>query len=168
MAFGTGTHPTTQLCLGLLEQHYQPGQSVIDVGCGSGILSIAANKLGAPNVLAVDVDSQSVISTKENAALNRVPQEALEIGLGSIVEIISGKFEVQSAPIVLVNILASIILRLFDQGLAKVVTDGGVLLLSGILEHQEDEIRQKANENGFVVIDKLSQKDWISLALRKS
>jgi len=168
MAFGTGTHPTTQLCLGLLEQHYQPGQSVIDVGCGSGILSIAANKLGAPKVLAVDVDSQSVISTKENAALNIVPQEALEIGHGSIGEILSGKFEIQSAPIVLVNILASIILRLFDQGLARAVTDRGVLLLSGILEHQEDEIGQKAQENGFMVIDKLTQKDWISLALQKS
>jgi len=141
---------------------------VIDVGFGSGILSIAANKLGAPKVLAVDVDSQSVISTKENAALNIVPQEALEIGHGSIGEILSGKFEIQSAPIVLVNILASIILRLFDQGLARAVTDRGVLLLSGILEHQEDEIGQKAQENGFMVIDKLTQKDWISLALQKS
>lgn len=168
MAFGTGTHPTTQLCLGLLERHYQPGQSVIDVGCGSGILSIAANKLGAPKVLAVDVDSQSVTATKENAALNHVPEEALEIGRGSVREILSGKFEVQSAPVVLVNILASIILSLFDQGLAQVVSDGGILVLSGILAYQEDEMRQKAQENGFQVIDKPTQKDWISLALRKS
>ena len=168
MAFGTGTHPTTQLCLGLLEQHYQPGQSVIDVGCGSGILSIAAIKLGTPKVLAVDVECQSIAATKENAALNNVPQEVLEIGRGSVEEILSGKFEVQSAPVVLVNILASIILRLFDQGLAQVVTDGGILLLLGILAHQEDKMRQKADENGFAVIDKLSQKDWISLALRKS
>ncbi len=168
MAFGTGTHPTTQLCLNLLERHYQPGQSVIDVGCGSGILSIAAIKMGAPFVLAVDVDSQSVTSTKENAALNDVPEEALEIGLGSVGEILSGKFELKNAPVVLVNILASIILRLFDQGLAQLVEDGGILLLSGILEHQEDEMRQKAQEKGFVVIEKLAQKDWISLALRKS
>ena len=168
IAFGTGTHPTTQLCLNLLERHYQTGEPVIDIGCGSGILSIAAYKLGAPKVLAVDVDNQSVISTKENTALSRVPQEALEIGHGSVGEILSGKFAIQSAPIVLVNILASIILRLFDQGLAQVVADGGLLLLSGILAHQEDEIRQKAQENDFQVIEKLIQKDWISLALIKS
>lgn len=168
MAFGTGTHPTTQLCLELLERHFQPGQPVIDIGCGSGILSIAATKLGAPSVLAVDVESQSIASTKENATLNHIPQEALLIGKGSVKEILSGKFAIQHAPLVLVNILASIIIRLFDQGLAQVVSDGGILLLSGILAHQEDEMRQIAQENGFQVIDKLTQKDWISLALRKS
>ena len=168
MAFGTGTHPTTQLCLGLLERHTQPGRPVIDIGCGSGILSIAANKIGASKVLAVDVDSQSVTSTQENAALNDVPKEALEVGQGSVTDILMGKFSLLHAPLVLVNILASIILRLFNDGLAEVVTDQGLLLLSGILEHQEKEIRQKAQEHGFSVIDKLTQKDWISLALRKS
>lgn len=168
MAFGTGTHPTTQLCLNLLEKHYQTGEPVIDIGCGSGILSIAAYKLGAPFILAVDVDNQAVRATKENAALNAVPEEVLQIGAGSVEEILLGQFSIQSAPVVLVNILASIIMRLFDQGLAEVVADGGMLLLSGILAHQEDEMRQKAQENRFQVIDKLIQKDWISLAFIKS
>jgi len=167
MAFGTGTHPTTQLCLCLLEKTIQPGMHAIDVGCGSGILSIAALRLGASHVIAVDTDEQSVISTHENAGLNQVSPGELEIGKGSVKDILSGRFSYQEAPLVLVNILAPIIIRLFEQGLEKTVQEDGILLLSGILDHQEKDVLEAAQNVGFSVIQKLSDADWVSFALRK-
>jgi ribosomal protein L11 methyltransferase len=168
MAFGTGSHPTTQLCLGLLEKHIQPGSPVIDVGCGSGILSIAALKLGATHVLGVDVDSQSVLSTIENAGLNDISPLELETGKGSVEEILTGRFSIQKAPLVLVNILAPIIMRLFDQGLAKLVEPDGTLCLSGILDHQEAAVLESAEAAGFKVVDRLTQDDWVSMAMERT
>jgi ribosomal protein L11 methyltransferase len=167
MAFGTGTHPTTQLILALLEKHFHPGFPLIDVGCGSGILSIAALKMGATHALAVDVDQQAVQSTLENAALNGIPGEQLETGKGSVEEILTGRFTLKSAPLVLVNILAPIILRLFDDGLANLVEDEGLLLLSGLLDHQETEVVAKAEAAGFTIIDRRTDGDWVSLAAKK-
>lgn len=168
MAFGTGTHPTTQLILALLEEHCLPGKPLIDVGCGSGILSIAALKMGSINALAVDVDQQAVQSTLENAALNGIADEQLETGKGSVEEILTGRFTMKSAPLVLVNILAPIILRLFDDGLAELVEDGGILLLSGLLDHQEAEVTARAKAAGFEFIDRITDGDWVSLAVKKS
>lgn len=168
MAFGTGTHPTTQLIMGLLEKHVSPGQPLLDIGCGSGILSIAALKLGATHAVAVDVDGAAVVSTQENAALNDIPPEAFEVGKGSVEEVLTGRYSYKEAPFVLVNILAPIILRLFDDGLAKLVSTNGTLLLSGILEHQEEEMRLKAEQNGFIYLERCSQGDWISLAFHKA
>lgn len=167
MAFGTGTHPTTQLCLRLMERHLVPGRAVIDVGCGSGILTIAALKMGATHVLAVDVDGQAVASTLENASLNNITQGVLETGKSSVEEILTGRFTLQEAPLVLVNILAPIIIRLFGQGLADLVSDGGRLLLSGILEEQEPEVCQTAEGAGFRLIDRLTDGDWVALAMEK-
>jgi len=167
MAFGTGTHPTTQLCLRLLERHLTPGQPVIDVGCGSGILSIAAWRMGAEPILAVDVDGQAVTSTLENAALNDIPADALETGKGSVDEILTERFALKEAPLVLVNILAPIIIRLFENGLGDLVSKDGRLLLSGILVEQEPDVLQAAKESGFVLIERLVDKDWVSLALKK-
>lgn len=168
MAFGTGTHPTTQLCMRLLENHIQPGIDVIDVGCGSGILSIAALKLGAKHVLAVDVDREAIKSTLENAEFNNISTSALETNQGSVKEIIEGEFSLQKAPLVLVNILSAIILRLFEDGLGSIVEKGGILLLSGILDHQEEEILNAANLAGFVLLEKITEDDWVSFAMRKT
>jgi ribosomal protein L11 methyltransferase len=167
MAFGTGTHPTTQLCLCLLEKTIQPGMHAIDVGCGSGILSIAALRLGASHVIAVDTDEHAVKSTLENAGLNQVSPDELEIGKGSVKDILTGRFNYQEAPLVLVNILAPILIRLFEQGLEKTVQEDGILLLSGILDHQEKDVLEAAKNAGFSVIQKLSDEDWVSFALRK-
>jgi len=167
MAFGTGTHPTTQLCLKLLERYIKPDQHVFDIGCGSGILSIAALKMGAQHVLAVDVDSAAITSTLENTALNNIDPQLIETGIGSVNEILSGKFEREQAPLVLVNILATVILKLFEQGLGQTVSEGGTLLLSGILDYQEADILNAAQNAGFTRIDRLQQEDWISLAMVK-
>jgi ribosomal protein L11 methyltransferase len=167
MAFGTGTHPTTQLCLRLMERHLVPGENVIDVGCGSGILSIAALQMGGEHVLAVDVDSQAVTATLENAGLNNLPPGVLETGQGSVEEILTGRYTIQQAPLVLVNILAPVIVRLFGQGLGDLVSPGGRLLLSGILVEQESEVLQAAEKDGFTQIERMSDNDWVALAMKK-
>ncbi|MGB8251729.1 MAG: 50S ribosomal protein L11 methyltransferase, partial [Anaerolineaceae bacterium] len=107
MAFGTGTHPTTQLCLKLTEKYLRPGMDVIDIGCGSGILSIASRLLGARHVLAVDIDPLSVKATQENAELNGII-EGIECGLGSVTDIKQDIYSIHQAQVVLANILAPV------------------------------------------------------------
>jgi len=166
MAFGTGTHPTTQLCMELLERYTHTGQPVIDVGCGSGILSIAAVKLGASHALAVDIDSQAVRSTRENAAANQVLDQ-IETGLGSVTEIIAGNFSIRQSSLVLANILAPVIIRLFAAGLADLVTPGGALILSGILDRQADEVVKTAETFGMRELERHHITDWVSIVLSK-
>jgi len=166
MAFGTGTHPTTQMCMSLTEELCQPGMDVIDVGCGSGILSVTAIKLGAKKALGVDLDYASVVAAKNTAELNSV-HEKLEVGLGSVTEINNGDFSFQNADFVLTNILAPIILRLFTNGLSKLVKENGYLILSGILDYQSDEVVHKALEEGLNLIKKEMINDWVALAFQK-
>jgi len=166
MAFGTGTHPSTQLCLEVVEKYVQPGQSVIDVGCGSGILSIAALKMGAQRALGVDIDSASVRSTRENAAANGV-EHSLEVGLGSVNEVRQGQFSLRQAPLVLANILAPVIIRLFEAGLADLVSSGGLLALSGILDEQGASVRAAAEAKGLLFAEQRQMGDWIVLVYRK-
>jgi ribosomal protein L11 methyltransferase len=168
MAFGTGTHPTTQICLILLENHFNPGTLAMDIGCGSGILSIAALRLGAEKILAVDVDEEAIQATRENLALNQMTESHLLSGKGSVEEIRTGRFGFQKAPCVMVNIIAPIILHLFSQGLAHLVSENGLLLLSGILDHQQEEILQRASCNGFQPIEKLQIDDWVGFTMKKS
>ena len=163
MAFGTGTHPTTQLCLELVEQYQRFGYPVIDVGCGSGILSIAALKLGASRALAVDIDPQAIRSTRENAEANGV-LELIETGQGSVGEILAAKFSFSQAPLVLANILAPVIIRLFAAGLAGLVSPGGILVLSGILDKQAAEVVVAAERSGARLIGTHQILDWVALA----
>jgi len=164
MAFGTGTHPTTQLCLELLEKYVAPGEDVIDVGCGSGILSIGALKLGAGRALAVDIDQASVDATHENAEANGI-RSGLLVGLGSVDELLANNFEFQQAPLVMANILANILIRLFEGGMGKLVSKNGVLILSGILEEQADKVTRVAVEHGFNLIEKRQIGDWVALVV---
>lgn len=166
MAFGTGTHPSTQLCLGLVEDYTQPGKPVIDVGCGSGILSIAALKMGASSALAVDIDNASVKATRENAEANGV-LNGVETGLGSVENILAASFSIQQAPVVLANILAPIIIGLFEDGLADLVLPGGYLILAGILEAQANSVISVAEEKGLQFIEKRQIEDWVALVLKR-
>jgi len=166
MAFGTGTHPSTQLCLEIVEKYVQPGHTVIDVGCGSGILSIAALKLGAQKALGVDIDSASIRSTRENGAANEV-EDRLEVGLGSVDEVRQGQFSLNTASLVLANILAPIIIRLFAAGLADLVAPCGLIALSGILAEQGPSVRAAAEAKGLVFLEQKQSGDWIVLVLKK-
>lgn len=173
MAFGTGTHPTTQLCLELIESFFVERSTlnvqrltVIDVGCGSGILSIAALKLGAASALGVDIDIESVVNSRENADKNGIGAELI-LGQGSVAEVLAGQFDYKSAPLVVANILAPIIIRLFDAGLADLVDAGGEIILSGILAEQVERVIEAASAKGLVLTDKRQMKDWVALRCRK-
>lgn len=164
MAFGTGTHPTTQLCLELMEGRVEPGLDVFDVGCGSGILSIAAVLMGAGHAYGTDISPAALQSSLENAELNQVSHMVSFIR-GSVGEINAGVFHVTQAPLVIVNILATIIMRLFDEGLANLVIPGGTLILSGILETQAQEVMQKVQQSGFSLLEKREIEDWVAFCL---
>jgi ribosomal protein L11 methyltransferase len=170
MAFGTGTHPTTHLCLEMIEDLFQPGmrapQTVIDVGCGSGILSIAALKLGAQRAVAVDIDPLAVRMTGENAAANGVAQQ-METGQGSVEELLRGDFSLRKADLVLANILAPVIIRLLEEGLGDLIAGNGLLVLSGIIEEQEESVLQAARRQGLELVDRRQIADWMALGVRR-
>jgi ribosomal protein L11 methyltransferase len=175
MAFGTGTHPTTQLSLELIEKSIATLKvsqtfrvlNIIDVGCGSGILSIAALKLGATAALGVDVDSESVRNSRENADKNGIGEEFI-IAQGSVTEVLEGKFAFRRAPLVVANILAPIIIRLFGDGLADLVEPGGTVVLSGILQEQEQKVLEAAQARGLVLSEREQMGDWVALSLSKT
>jgi ribosomal protein L11 methyltransferase len=167
MAFGTGTHPTTQLCLEMVERYQKPGVDVIDLGCGSGILSIAAVKLSAGTVLAVDIDEEAVRVTHENADRNGVDDQ-IEVGLGSVDEIRQGKFSIRQAPLVLANILAPIIIRLFEAGLGDLTTPGGTLILSGILAEQAARVEAAAQQKGYRLTEQRQIGDWVVMVMNRT
>jgi ribosomal protein L11 methyltransferase len=166
MAFGTGTHPTTQLVLDLMEDMIieRAPSTLIDVGCGSGILSIAALKLGVERALGVDIEAPSVESSRENADVNGIGDEFI-IGQGSVDEILAGNFEFKSAPLVVANMLAPILIRLTEAGLGTLVSPGGVLILSGILDEQEERIRAVVASHHLKILERRQMGDWIAFAL---
>lgn len=182
MAFGTGTHPTTQLSLELMEKIFdgglpamrgsltdtghRPPSTVIDVGCGSGILSIAALKLGAEKALGVDIDEGSIRNSRQNADLNGAG-DGLILGVGSVREILDGKFEFEKAPLVLANILAPVIIRLFEAGLADLIEENGAVILSGILLEQEQSVLEAAQAQGLRMNERMQMGDWVALAISR-
>lgn len=158
MAFGTGTHPTTQMCLQALEELVQPGLRVLDVGTGSGILGIAAALLGAQEVLGVDTDTIAVQTAVANAAQNQVSSQFMA-RCGSL----------HNAPktgwdVVVVNILAPVIVEMLAQGgLMTYVGTNGRLVLSGIIDQQAAEVETAVGQAGGVICKRLAQRDWVAL-----
>lgn len=170
MAFGTGTHPTTQLCLEMLEawvlsRHNQDTSTVIDVGCGSGILSVAALKLGIGRALGVDTDKQAIKVARKNAELNDV-LDRLELAVGSVEGVRSGEFSLYRAPLVMVNILAPVIMRLLEQGLSRLIAPGGYMILSGILEEGSLEFQKALHEHGLQIVSQRQRVDWIAMGVQ--
>jgi ribosomal protein L11 methyltransferase len=175
MAFGTGTHPTTQLCLQLIEKCFEsPPQfvgdkpdSVIDIGCGSGILSIGALKLGAGFALGVDIEAASVKASRENADSNGIEAKQFEVGLGSVEQVLAGGFRIRQAPLVLANILAPVIIRLLSSGLADLVRPGGKIILSGILAEQSNAVVHAAESMGMNLVEKYQDGDGVAILCKR-
>jgi ribosomal protein L11 methyltransferase len=175
MAFGTGLHPTTRLCLRALEEHLVPDSNVLDVGTGSGVLSIAAAKLGARSVLALDADLSAVTAARENMSMNDVGERvAVRHGTlpgggsvphhfvaGSTLELLdSGHFD-----LILINILAPVILSLAPS-LAARLAPAGRVVVAGLIESQETGVREAFQTQGLEVIERAQEKDWVALVAR--
>lgn len=160
-AFGTGTHATTSLCLELLQKYAGEGRSVLDIGCGSGILSIAAVLLGAEKADGVDIDATAVKVAKENAALNNVEKKTNFI-VGDLAEKINGKYDVVCA-----NIVADIIIRLTDNVIDFMNPDA-VFIISGIIDVRADDVIDAFTNVGFTAIDTYRRDNWYAFALKYS
>ncbi len=154
LAFGTGTHPTTAMCLRWLDAHPPTGQRVIDYGCGSGILAIAAGLLGASHIDAVDTDPQALLATGDNAAKNRLE--------GRISPWLPDDFPATPAPLLLANILAAPLMSLVPL-FARLVETGGDIVLSGIIENQAEDVMACYRETFDIHIHQ-QQDEWICLA----
>lgn len=155
MAFGTGSHPTTQLCLIALEDLVRPGMRVADVGTGSGILAIAAAKLGASYVIGTDIDPLAAQIARVNAGINGVDIHAQE-------ELPSGAYD-----IVVANILADVIIGLKEE-LASLTAPDGLLIASGIIDVREEDVRVAIESVGFTLVKVQQQAEWVALILRRS
>jgi len=168
MAFGTGSHPTTRLCLAALEQRVAPGMRVLDVGTGSGILAIAAARLGAVSVLALDTDPVAVEAARENVSANGV-EPVVHVALGTIGGQGELRLEGRDAPVrklafdlVVANLTAAIVARLAG-GLVRALDSGGWLVVSGIIDELEDKARRALDAAGFVLVQRLEAGDWVAL-----
>ncbi|TCL48868.1 [LSU ribosomal protein L11P]-lysine N-methyltransferase [Thermolongibacillus altinsuensis] len=160
MAFGTGTHPTTVMCIQALEKTVKKGDTVIDVGTGSGILSIAAAMLGAKEVRALDLDPIAVDSAKLNVKLNKV-QHIVTVSQNNLLDRIEG-----SADIIVANILAEIILRFVDDAY-RLLNSGGLFITSGIIQTKKQEVKEGLIRAGFTIEETLTMEDWVAFIARK-
>lgn len=158
LAFGTGTHETTRLCMELLEDYVRPGETVLDVGCGSGILSVAALLLGAGSAVGVDIDELAVKTARENAALNHVEDRFTAL-CGDLTDKVAGTFD-----IVVANIVADVIIRL-TKDVERFLKPGAVYLMSGIIDTREDEVLAAIRDR-FELLARREEKGWIALAAR--
>lgn len=159
MAFGTGTHETTRLCSQLLEKYVGPGQTVIDVGCGTGILSIIAAKLGAGPITAVDIDEVAVRVTEENSRINRT-ESAVTASRGVLTDIPPMK-----ADIVVANIIADVIVAMAEN-MRYYIKNGGIIITSGIIRERREDVLEAYESMGFVKEELLEMGEWVAMVFR--
>lgn len=159
-AFGTGTHATTSMCIRQLEKLVKPGMTVFDVGTGSGILSIISAKLGATNIQAVDYDDSVLKIVEENLEQNNV-QDIISVAQSDLMQNVHGKAE-----LVIANIIADIIIRLFDQ-LDEHLEQGGTLLTSGIIEDRIEDVLSAAEKHGYGVVERMENKGWACITFKR-
>lgn len=158
MAFGTGTHETTRMCIQALERYVTEEAEVFDIGTGSGILAISAAKLGAKNVLGVDLDPVAVDSAKQNVEYNNLSN--IEILHGNLMEVVKGK-----ANVVIANIIADVILFLVPE-IKAFIKDNGYFISSGIIKDRSNDVINKLKENGFEVVEVNNQGEWICIVAK--
>ena len=164
-AFGTGSHPSTRLCIEALENDPPVGKTIADLGCGSGILSLTALQLGAKCTFSVDIDSLAISATKINSAINKVPKNRLNVFLGSIEEL-EVNIPHQKVDLILCNILAPVIKSL-GPGFDKIIEGKGKVILSGLLVNQIKEIQEFFLQLAWEVIDIHTQDQWALVVLIK-
>ncbi len=161
MAFGTGTHPTTVMCIQALERTVRPGDRVIDVGTGSGVLSIAAAMLDAEDVRAYDLDEVAVTQARLNTKLNKV-HNIVTVNQNNLLDGV----EENSANVIVANILAEVILRFTDDA-AKVLKPGGSFIASGIIQPKKDQVKEALCTSGFEITETILMEDWVALIAKK-
>lgn len=159
-AFGTGTHATTSLCLQILEKHIKEDSTVLDIGCGSGILAIAGVLLGAQSAVGVDIDAQSVKVARDNAEINNVTKK-IDFLVGNLADKISDKYTVVCA-----NIVADVILKLLEN-VEDFMTEDGILITSGIINIRKDDILSGFEQFGFEVLEEHNKDNWYAFVCRK-
>ncbi|WP_075618128.1 50S ribosomal protein L11 methyltransferase [Paenisporosarcina indica] len=160
MAFGTGTHPTTVMCLQALEKTVKPGDYVTDIGTGSGVLAIGAALLGAKHVHALDLDEVAVRSAKINVKLNNV-QQTTDVVHGNLLDTVN-----EPSDVVVANILAEIIMS-FTEDAFKVVKEGGMYITSGIIGAKKEDVKQSLESAGFIIEEVMMMEDWVTILSKK-
>jgi len=161
MAFGTGIHASTRFCLKFIDKYIKGGETIIDAGCGSGILSIGAVKLGAKSVFGMDVDPVAIIVARENIKINGL-QDRIEVCEGDIVENLQGR----QADMILANITAELVNMVIPEA-APVLPSGGYLFGSGIVDSRWPGVQQQLEKYGFEIVEVLNDIDWVGVAARK-
>ncbi len=159
MAFGSGVHETTRMCLELLQKYMKPGASVLDVGCGSGILGIAADKLGAGDVLAMDYDGVSVKVAEENAVRNH---SNIKVRKSDLLQ----NAENKTYDVILANIIADITIRL-NEDVRSYLKQDGIYIVSGVIADRLEEVTESLGKNGLVPVETISMADWRAIAVRR-
>jgi len=160
MAFGTGAHPTSALCITMIEKYLKPGNSFLDIGTGSGILMIAAAKLGAARLQGTDTDDVAAGIAKENLTLNKIDEKRFIITVTSLVEDVYERFDIVAA-----NILTEVILNLLEN-ISKNISKNGILICSGITEKNRGRVEEKIISKGFEIIDAETSDGWVCIAGR--
>ncbi|MDK7354767.1 50S ribosomal protein L11 methyltransferase [Peptoniphilus harei] len=159
MAFGTGTHESTYMCLELLERYVNKDDEIFDIGCGSGILAIAALKLGAKRALAVDIDDKCIDASHENADLNNL-EDKMDIKKGNLLDVVKGR-----ADLIVSNIIAEIIVDEI-KNLKNHMDKGGIFITSGIIKERRQMVIDALEESGFEIIDELEKNNWVAIVGR--
>jgi ribosomal protein L11 methyltransferase len=162
MAFGTGTHPTTALCIALIERHLFKGATFLDVGTGSGILMVAAAKLGADRLVGIDNDEVALEIAEKNLRLNHIGQDRFDLKAGNLADDIDGRFDV-----VVANILSHVIIKLLGT-IGQHMSAKSVLICSGIYKDNCGDVLKMMQQQGLNILEELHEDDWVAIACTRS
>ncbi len=161
MAFGTGTHPTTALCISMIEDYLKKGDEVLDIGTGSGILMIAAAKLGAEKGVGIDNNEHAVEIARQNLMLNNIEEERFQVRVGNLLDGVVKGFD-----LVIANILTEVIVDLLDD-VGGVLKESGLFICSGLIERNTNRVVSKMKALGFEVLEMRTREYWVSIAAKK-